>query len=368
MCEDMNHLEYPEPMELQRRVAVAMSGGVDSSVAAALLVEQGVDVFGLMIHLWGTGPDRRNRCCSPEDVTIARSLADQLDIPFHMVDAQDRFKKYVIDPFIDGYAKGLTPNPCLICNRLIRWGVLLNQAREMGATHLATGHYARIKMSDGKYLLLRGRDRSKDQSYVLSVLNQDDLAYTLFPLGEYTKDEVRQHAKRMDLPAAEKPDSQDLCFVTEGDYRDFLRHQGIPLPPPGPIVDQMGNILGQHQGLTNYTIGQRRGLGIALSRPLYVIKKVLSTNTLVVGPMDVLGRNQFLAGPVNWVKGEPPEDSLQVYVQVRYKAVEVKAHIELLQDGFVEVILSEHIPDITPGQSAVFYQGEVCLGGGVIQS
>ena len=193
------------------------------------------------------------------------------------------------------------------------------------------------------------------------------MAYTLFPLGEYTKDEVRQHAKRMDLPVAEKPDSQDLCFITEGDYRDFLHQQGVPLPPPGPIVDQMGNILGQHQGLTDYTIGQRRGLGIAMSHPLYVIEKILSTNTLVVGPMDVLGRNQFHAGPVNWVKGRPPEDTLQVNVQMRYKANEVKAHIELLQDGFVEVRLSEHIPDITPGQSAVFYNGEVCLGGGVIQ-
>ena len=345
-----------------------MSGGVDSSVAAALLVEQGMDVFGLMMRLWGAGPDRRNRCCSPEDLAIARSLADQLGIPFHILEAQERFKKCVVDPFIDGYAKGLTPNPCLICNRLIRWGTLLHQAHEMGATHLATGHYARLEMCDGKYLLLRGRDRLKDQSYMLSVLNQDDLAYTLFPLGEYTKDEVRQHAKRMNLPIAEKPDSQDLCFVTDGDYRDFLRRQGVRLPPPGPIVDQMGHILGQHQGLTNYTIGQRRGLGIAMSHPLYVIEKVLSSNTLVVGPLDVLGRDQFLAGPVNWVKGEPPEESLPVNVQVRYKANEVKAKIKFLQDGFVEVKLSEPIPDITPGQSAVFYNGEVCLGGGIIQS
>ena len=368
MSDDTNLFDGSEHLKFQGRVAVAMSGGVDSSVAAALLVEQGVDVFGLMMHLWGAGPDRRNRCCSPEDVRIARHLAEQLDIPFHVIDAQDQFKEYVVNSFVDGYAKGITPNPCLICNRLIRWGVLLKQARELGATHLATGHYARLELGDGKYLLLRGRDRLKDQSYVLSVLNQDDLAYTLFPLGEYTKDEVRQHAKRMDLPVAEKPDSQDLCFVTEGDYRDFLRLQGVPLPPPGPIVDQTGNILGRHQGLTNYTIGQRRGLGIAMSYPLYVIEKILSTNTLVVGPIDVLGRNQFLAGPVNWVKGEPPGDTLQVYVQVRYKADEVKAHIELLQEGFVEVKLSEPIPDITPGQSAVFYDGEVCLGGGIIQS
>ncbi len=368
MSEDRNHIDYSESLKLQGRVAIAMSGGVDSSVAAALLVEQGVDVFGLMMRLWGAGPDRRNRCCSPEDVSIARSLAEQLDIPFHVVDVQDRFKKYVVDPFIDGYANGITPNPCLICNRFMRWGTLLHQAREMGATHLATGHYARLEMRDGVHLLLRGKDRSKDQSYVLSILNQDDLAHTLFPLGEYTKDKVRQYAKRIALPVAEKPDSQDLCFVTEGDYRDFLRQQGVPLPPPGPIVDQMGNILGQHQGLTNYTIGQRRGLGIAMSHPLYVIEKVLSTNTLVVGPIDGLGRKQFLAGPVNWIRGQPPEDALQINVQVRYKANEVEAFIELLQDGFVEVKLSESIPDITPGQSAVFYNGEVCLGGGVIRS
>ncbi len=368
MSEERNHLDNAESRRFQGRVAVAMSGGVDSSVAAALLVEQGLDVFGLMMRLWGAGPDQLNRCCSPEDVSIARSLAEQLGIPFHVVDVQDRFKKYVVDPFIDGYAKGLTPNPCLICNRFIRWVVLPHQAREMGATHLATGHYARLENRDGRYLLLRGRDKNKDQSYVLSILNQYDLAYTLFPLGEYTKDEVRQHAKRMALPVAEKPESQDLCFVTEGDYRDFLRQQSVLLPPPGPIVDQRGKVLGQHQGLTNYTIGQRRGLGIAMSHPLYVIEKVLSTNTLVVGPRDALGRKQFLAGPINWVQGEPLEDALYVNVQVRYKSKEVKAFIEFLQDGFVEVTLGENLPDITPGQSAVFYDGEVCLGGGVIQS
>jgi tRNA-specific 2-thiouridylase len=348
-------------------IAVAMSGGVDSSVAAGLLVERGENVIGLMLRLWGSGPDNANRCCSPEDVMIARQVADHLSIPLQLVDVQDLFKKVVVDDFIDGYAQGFTPNPCIACNRHIRWGALTEVAHQMGATHLATGHYARIQKRDGRFLLLRGVDQEKDQSYVLSVLSQKDLGHTLFPLGNLIKKEVREHARRMALPVAEKPDSQDLCFVPNGDYRNFLRQQNLPFIP-GPILSQEGEVLGAHQGLADYTIGQRRGLGISTSYPLYVLDKVTTTNTLIVGPRSALGRDHFIAGPVNWIQGEVPDELLEVGVQVRYKSQVALGSIELRQDGHVDVKLGNDLPDITPGQSAVFYHGEICLGGGVIRS
>ena len=234
-----------------------------------------------MLRLWGSGPDNANRCCSPEDVEIARLVATHLSIPLHLIDAQDLFKDVVVDEFIDGYAQGITPNPCIACNRHIRWGALSEVAHQMGATLLATGHYARIQKRDGRFLLQRGVDQKKDQSYVLSVLSQKDLSHTLFPLGNLTKKEVREHAHRMALPVAEKPESQDLCFVPNGNYRNFLRQHNLPFIP-GPILNQKGEVLGEHQGLADYTIGQRRGLGISTSFPLYVLDKVSTTNTLIV--------------------------------------------------------------------------------------
>lgn len=350
-----------------RLIAVAMSGGVDSSVAAGLLVEKGENVIGLMLRLWGAGPDNTNRCCSPEDVTIAHQVADHLSIPLQLVDVRNLFKSVVVNDFIDGYAQGFTPNPCITCNRHIRWGALTEVAHQMGATHFATGHYARILKQDEKFLLLRGVDHEKDQSYVLSVLNQVDLRYTLFPLGNLTKGEVRDHARRLAIPVAEKPESQDLCFVPNGNYRNFLRQQNLAFLS-GPILDQDGEVLGEHQGLADYTIGQRRGLGIVTSTPLYVLDKVVDTNTLIVGPRSALGRDHFKAGPINWIQGEAPDDLSEVGVQVRYRSQEVLGSVELIGDGYVEVKLTSDLPDITPGQSAVFYQGEICLGGGIIQS
>jgi tRNA-specific 2-thiouridylase len=354
-------------MTARQRVAVAMSGGVDSSVAASLLVEQGIETFGLMMRLWSPGPDQYNRCCSPQDVAVARRVANQLGIPFYVLDAKEPFKHMVVEPFIDGYAKGVTPNPCIACNKHIRWGFLLDRALAMGATYLATGHYARVMKNNEDYQLLRARDPIKDQSYVLSVIKQEALARAFFPLGELSKAEVRQHARRIDLPVAEKPESQDLCFVPEGDYRTFLHRQAACLPPPGPITDVQGNVLGFHQGLADYTIGQRRGIGIARPHPLYVLEKVIATNTLIVGPHQALGRSRFIAGPVNWVSGTPPQPPIRVSVQIRYRAREVSAKINLLEDDMVEVDLEETLPDITPGQAAVFYCGDVCLGGGTIR-
>jgi tRNA-specific 2-thiouridylase len=219
-------------------IAIAMSGGVDSSVAAALLLEQGFNVFGVMLRLWSAGPDTSNRCCSPEDVSLARQVASQLDIPFHTLDVKDTFKRVVVDPFIDDYAKGRTPNPCMRCNRMIRWGSLLESALAMGASRLATGHYARIRHVGDRYHLFRAKDKTKDQSYVLSVLQQYQLSRTIFPLGDIEKIKVREQATILNLPIADRAESQDLCFVGEQDYRDFLTDQGIYISSPGSILDE----------------------------------------------------------------------------------------------------------------------------------
>jgi tRNA-specific 2-thiouridylase len=349
-----------------RRVAVAMSGGVDSSVAAALMAEQGVEVFGVMMRLWSQGPTQMNRCCSPEDMARARTVAAQLDIPFYVLDVQDRFKHQIVDFFIEGYQQGLTPNPCMECNRHIRWDYLLRSALAMGATHLATGHYARVVQTKAGFQLLRATDAHKDQSYVLSVMRQGELAHAVFPLGDYTKDDARAKARSLDLPVADRPESQDLCFVGGADYRAFLETQGVRLPPPGPIVDRQGNHLGQHLGLAHYTIGQRKGIRVSAPYPLYVLEKDLAHNRLVVGQRQELGRDTFVAGRVNWIAGPQPEAPITAEVRVRYKAREVKGRVEPLPQSQARVHLTEPLPDITPGQSAVFYQKEICLGGGVI--
>lgn len=351
-------------MSTTRRVAVAMSGGVDSSVAAGLLVERGEDVFGLMLRLWGDGTGGANRCCSPEDVAMARSVAGRLSIPFYVVDARTPFKHDVVDFFVRGYAQGITPNPCLECNRHIRWGFLLQHALALGATHLATGHYARIRSQNGSYELRRAADQDKDQSYVLSVMRQDHLAHALFPLGDYTKNEVRAHARRLGLPVAERHESQDLCFAG-GDYRSFLARQRPKVLVEGPILDHRGRRVGVHHGLAGYTIGQRKGIGISAGEALYVLAKDPALNALVVGPRRMLGRSEFDVDRVNWISGAP-STAFRPSVRVRYKAREVVGEVCLVSQGAAHVALDEPLPDITPGQAAVFYQGDTCLGGGII--
>lgn len=344
-----------------RRIAVAMSGGVDSSVAASLLVGQGEDVFGVMLRLW-TDTEGANRCCSPEDMTSARQVAQQLGIPLYVLDARDFFRDRVVAYFLDGYAHGTTPNPCLECNRLVRWGFLLQQALALGATHLATGHYARTELLGHRYRLLRARDRHKDQSYFLSVLDQHQLAHALFPLGNLAKPHVRLIADRLNLPVARRRESQDLCFVPDGDYRSFLRkHSPTPIRP-GPILNLAGHRLGTHSGLADFTIGQRKGLRLATGHPLYVLEKRPETNTLVVGPRESLARTSFRAGSAHWIEGEPPSTQFEALVRVRYKATEVLASVHLTAVDEVIVTTAEAIADVTPGQAAVFYQGDVCLG------
>src|SRR5512134_3382164 len=263
------------------KVVVAMSGGVDSSVAAALLKEQGYDVIGMMLRLWSEpGKEDSNRCCTPDSMAQARRVAAKLDIPFYVIDAKDVFHDTVVRYFLDGYARGETPNPCLICNRQIRWTFLLDHALALGADFMATGHYARIqKDEDGRIKLLRAVDRSKDQSYVLHVLDQEKLARALFPIGDYPKMEIRAIAEKHGLPTASRPDSQDLCFLAGEDYRNFLQRNAAEILKPGEILTRDGTAVGTHTGLANYTIGQRKGLGVASPVPLYVLGKNAATNT-----------------------------------------------------------------------------------------
>jgi tRNA-uridine 2-sulfurtransferase len=351
-------------MSASPRIAVAMSGGVDSSVAAALLSEAGVQVFGLMLRLQDGNEGQPNGCCAPEDVAAARSVAGTLGFPFYVVDAREAFEQRVISAFVRGYAQGLTPNPCVECNRTIRWGLLLEHARAMGATHLATGHYARTEHDGTAYRLRAARDTAKDQSYVLHVLTQSQLAQTVFPLGELTKAQVRAHAQRMQLAAAHRPESQDLCFV-QGDYRAFVAARGIS-SHPGAIVDRKGNALGTHSGLSNYTLGQRKGLRVPASEALFVLEKDLARNALIVGGRKDVGRRQFSVNQVNWIAGAPPAEEFDAGVQVRYHAPRVIGRITCTSPTDVCVHLTARHPDVAPGQSAVFYLHDFCLGGGII--
>lgn len=349
-------------------VVVAMSGGVDSSVAAALLVERGYRVIGMMLRLWNEpGMEGENRCCTPDAMALARRIAAKLEIPFYALDVQDRFHDVVVRSFIDGYVQGVTPNPCIFCNRQIRWGFLLDRARAFGADFLATGHYARLDRQNDTVRLLRGMDPAKDQSYVLSVLTQSQLRQSLFPIGEYAKPRVRELARAFDLPVADRADSQDLCFLARRDYRDFLARNAPQTVRPGPIVNSAGQVVGEHQGLAFYTIGQRKGLGIASSEPMYVLKKDLQQNTLVVGLEAELGLRSLSAGEINWVSGQTPAGTLRAQVKIRYKATEAWADVTPVGDTQAQVVFDQLLRDITPGQRAVFYQGEECLGGGTIQ-
>lgn len=349
-------------------VVVAMSGGVDSSVAAALLVEQGYPTIGMMLRLWSEpGCQDANRCCTPEAMAQARRVAARLKIPFYAVDAQQPFYRQVVQPFIEGYAQGITPNPCALCNRFIRWGLLLEQATSLGAEFLATGHYARLRqLPGGRLQLLRAHDANKDQSYILHALNQGQLRRTLFPLGEKTKPEVREIARQLELPVAERQDSQDLCFLAGGELHDFLQRRASQGLIPGEIVDQDGRLLGRHRGLASYTLGQRRGLGVSAPQPLYVLEKRVAENRLVVGPQEALACRQFSARQVNWIAAEPPEAGVRLGVKIRYRAAEARAEALPEPGDRVRVRFEEPQRGVTPGQVAVFYDGEVCLGGGVI--
>jgi len=351
------------------KVVVAMSGGVDSSVAAALLKEQGYDVIGMMLRLWSEpGKEESNRCCTPDSMAQARRVAAKLDIPFYVIDAKDVFRETVVEYFLSGYARGETPNPCLVCNQKIRWTFLLDHALALGADYMSTGHYVRIRKNEnGKSELLRAVDPGKDQSYVLHVLTQEKLKHALFPIGDYPKPDIRAIAEKYGLPTASRKDSQDLCFLAGEDYRNFLQRNAAEMLTAGEILTRAGKSVGEHTGLANYTIGQRKGLGVASAVPLYVLGKNAQTNALIVGTQEELGARELTARDVNWLSGNIPDGPFRAEVKIRYTAREAAATVTPIHNGGqVHVQFDAPQRDITAGQAAVFYQDDVMIGGGII--
>ncbi len=355
---------------MSERIVVAMSGGVDSSVAAAVLCEQGYDVIGITMKLWDgpqTADGKHKTCCTLDDVSDARRVAAQLEIPFFVVNFKAQFGSHVIDYFTEAYQQGYTPNPCVQCNRYLKFTHLRHRAEQLGARWVATGHYATVQQhADGRYYIQRGRDTDKDQSYFLFDLTQEQLRQTLLPLGGYRKDEVRQIAARRGLNVAEKPESQEICFIPDGDYRAFLRTRLHPdAALPGPMVTTAGNVLGEHQGLPFYTVGQRRGLGIAAGQPLYVTGMQLESNTLVVGTRQEALAETCRIERLNWLC-LPPAEAFRTTVQIRYRHQPVSATVHPTAADRARIVFHEPQFAVTPGQAAVFYDGKTVVGGGWI--
>jgi tRNA-specific 2-thiouridylase len=360
-----------------RRVMVAMSGGVDSSVAAAMLCEQGYDVVGIAMRLAPEGAispgivRRRGTCCSHEDFEDARRAAERMDFPFYVVDLREAFGKQVVGNFVEEYLQGRTPNPCVMCNREIKFDRLWTRARALGIEMIATGHYARIlRGADGSLRLLRAADLNKDQSYFLFSLGQDELARTLFPLGGLTKAEVRERARELGLANADKPESQEICFVPDGDYAGLVERAATPdRVRPGRIIDTAGQWLGDHQGIHRFTVGQRRGLGIASDAPLYVREIRPDSGDVVVGRRDELFARGLIARGVSFTAGQlKAKDSDEpIEVKIRYRHPGIPARLRMIASDRAEVRFAEGGPAVTPGQACVFYRGDEVLGGGFIE-
>ncbi len=354
---------------MKGKVLVAMSGGVDSSVAAWLLQKQGYEVIGVTFRLW-SGGEEDSECCGLDDVNDARMVCHQLGIPHYVLNYKDLFRRQVVEPFIQAYREGRTPNPCILCNRYIKFGEFCRRARELGADYIATGHYARVERSpSGRWELRRGRDLSKDQSYVLYSLTQEELSMLLLPCGDFPKEEIRQMAEVSGLRVAHKPDSQDICFVPGGDYAAFLEeYTGEPLAP-GDFLDREGRVLGKHRGSARYTIGQRKGLGISLGRPMFVgaIDPIRNTVTLVEEEGDLL-RREVLAEDVNFVSlpREAFSRPVEVLARLRYSQRPAAAEASLLPDGRLRLLFRDPQRAPTPGQAAVLYQEDRVVCGGTI--
>ncbi|MBM3946563.1 MAG: tRNA 2-thiouridine(34) synthase MnmA [SAR202 cluster bacterium] len=354
----------------RQRVVVAMSGGVDSSAAALLLNHAGYDVLGVTLRLYTDervdALGRANRCCGVEDVEDARRVCQVLGVPHYVINAEKEFERFVVDYFVQEYRRGRTPHPCIACNDRIKFDFLLQRALALDAPLIATGHYARRTVGpDGVAHLHKAADPRKDQSYVLFGLSQKQLAHTLLPLGDLTKEHVRDLARRHGLPVADKPDSQEICFIPSGDYRAFVAERVSPRP--GLIVDMDGRVLGEHRGVESFTVGQRRGLGVASAEPRFVVAIDPEEALVVVGPRNALEEHSLRAEHLNWVRGAPPPGPIRVSVKIRYKAQECAA-VLVPRGDWAEVRFMEPQRAVTPGQAAVLYQGDELIGGGFIAS
>lgn len=368
---DRAALYWPAVVSPKRqRVICGMSGGVDSSATAALLLEQGYDVVGITLKLWPQDCVNRaeDKCCGPQAVTDARSVCHKLGIPYYLIDEAADFQKYVIQYFAAEYKAGRTPNPCVMCNQNLKFGRLIDRADQLGADFIATGHFARLERTEnGRVLLKRGRDLRKDQSYFLFSLRQDQLARAMFPLGEKTKSDTREVARHCNLKTAEKEESMEICFVPDNNYGSFLQQANLVQKHRGEIVDVRGQVLGHHDGIEFYTIGQRKGLGLSTLKPLYVIELDAAANRVVVGDDSLLDRDEFTVERCNWIPFARPPGSFEATAKIRYNHPGTRATITPLDDSLAKVKL--HLPQraITPGQAAVFYQDDLVVGGGWIR-
>lgn len=367
-----------------------MSGGVDSSVAAALLKDDGFEVIGVTMQIWPAEGRNFGGCCGVAAIEDARKVAHRLSIPYYVMNLRDAFAETVIQNFIDEYRRGRTPNPCTRCNRYVKFGALLEKAHGLGADFIATGHHTRIETihpplilerseaSQGgghlrtaakdRYLLKKGLDRNKDQSYFLYALTQEQLAHSLMPIGSLTKEKVREIARKLDLPVAGKPQSHEICFIPDNDYCGFIEEYIPDAAKPGPILDEAGKTLGRHRGIIHHTIGQRKGLGIAAREPLYVIAIDPEKNAVIVGPKDKACSDELTASELNWIAFDTPVFPLPTRAKIRYRHPEAEAVVTPLADDRVNVKFTQPQMAITPGQSVVFYEGDVVVGGGTIES
>jgi tRNA-specific 2-thiouridylase len=357
-------------MDKKPRVVVGMSGGVDSSAAAALLLEQGYDVVGITLKLWPQDCVNRaeDKCCGPQAVTDARAVSHKLNIPYYLVDEAAEFQQQVIHYFAEEYKAGRTPNPCVMCNEKLKFGTLISRAKKLGAEFVATGHFARTERcrETGRMLLKRGRDPRKDQSYFLFSLKQEQLAQTLFPLGEMTKSDTRELARECQLKTADKEESMEICFVPDRDYAKFLQSAKLVEKHTGEIVDTHGRVLGKHDGIEFYTIGQRKGLGVSAPKPLYVVDLDVANNRVIVGDESQLDRAEFTVERCNWIRFETPPESIRALVKIRYNHPGTMATIFPQSNGSARIQLDEPQRAITAGQASVFYQEDVVVGGGWI--
>lgn len=355
-----------------KKVMLGMSGGVDSSVAAAILLQQGYEVIGVTLQIWQDLDEEAKKseggCCSLSAVDDARRVANKLGIPYYVLNFKDIFNKTVIEYFKEEYFKGRTPNPCIACNRHVKWQAMLDKAVSMGIDYIATGHYAKVMQdaTTGRFILKKSVTDKKDQTYALYNLTQNQLSRTLMPVGDYSKDRIREIAKELGLGVAAKPDSQEICFIQDNDYGRYLSQNTDKKILPGKFVDTKGNVLGTHKGIVHYTVGQRKGLGITFGKPMFVVAIDAKNNRVILGDDKEVFSDTLTASDLNFIAVEKPSEGMRVSAKIRYSAKEAPATVHVLSEDKVQVVFDEPQRAITPGQSVVFYNGDVVVGGGTI--